>query len=341
MNMTVRHSAGTYGITVERGALARADRYFDLDRRVLVVTDTGVPAGYAEAVAARCSCPAVATVPAGEESKSLALFERLLSVMLENGFTRHDCVVAVGGGVVGDLAGFTAACYMRGVDFYNAPTTVLSQVDSSVGGKTAVNLNGIKNPVGAFHQPKGVLIDPQVLSTLPPRQIANGLAEALKMAVTFSADLFDAFERGDALTDPEKVIVPALELKRRVVEADEREHGLRRTLNFGHTIGHGVESLSGEIGLLHGECVALGMLPMCAPALRERMRGIYKGLGLPTRAAFDAERVLAAIAHDKKSAGDTVRAIFCETPGSFTERAVSPRDLRPLLDVIREKGAAQ
>ncbi len=327
-----------YDVHIDRGLLRQAGELFDLDRRVLIVTDDGVPARYAETVASCCRAPVVVTIPAGEASKNLQSFEMLLKTMLANGFTRRDCVAAVGGGVVGDLAGFTAACYMRGVDFYNVPTTVLSQVDSSVGGKTAVDLAGIKNAVGAFHQPRGVLIDPEVLATLPPRQISNGLAEALKMAVTFDEDLLRVFETEDVHGSPGAVIAPALAIKRNVVEADEREKGLRRVLNFGHTIGHGIESGFAENGLLHGECVALGMLPMCAPDLRERVKNVLLRLRLPVKTVFDPDRVIAALAHDKKAGKGAISAIFSEKAGSYSERRLTPEEFRPLLELILEGG---
>ena len=195
MNLQVNLGARSYEIVIERGCLGKVGEYLNLDRKVLVVTDTGVPAAYARTVAGACREAVICTVEQGEEHKTLQSLEKLLSAMLAAGFSRKDCVVAVGGGICGDLAGFAAASYMRGIDFYNIPTTVLSQVDSSIGGKTAVNLDGIKNVVGAFHQPRGVLIDTDVLRTLPRRHISAGLAEALKMAVTFDEDLFQILEK--------------------------------------------------------------------------------------------------------------------------------------------------
>ena len=184
-----------YDIRIERGIIKNAGQYLHLNRRVLIVTDSGVPAQYAASIAAQCKQGVIYTVEQGEASKSLETFGKLLGAMLEHGFSRKDCVVAVGGGVVGDLAGFAASAYMRGIDFYNVPTTLLSQIDSSIGGKTAINFGGVKNIVGAFYQPRAVLIDPDLLHTLPQRQISNGLAEAVKMALTSDKELFDIFER--------------------------------------------------------------------------------------------------------------------------------------------------
>ena len=288
----------SYNIYIERGAINTISKTVNLNRRVLIVTDDGVPEEYARIVAAQCKEPHIATVAQGEGSKSFGTFQKLLEDMLRADFERGDCVVAVGGGVVGDLAGFVAASYMRGVDFYNVPTTMLSQIDSSVGGKVAINFCGIKNIIGAFYQPKAVFIDGNVLSTLPQRQISNGLAEAVKMSLTSDAELFEYFEKGD-ITDTDTICEKSLRIKIDVVQKDEKESGLRRILNFGHTIGHGVESESfGK--LYHGECVALGMIPMCSPGVRARLIPVLEKLHLPTTANCDIEKAAQALTHDKK-----------------------------------------
>lgn len=309
-----------YDIVLERGVLARAGELLNLDRRVLIVTDAGVPAEYARRVAEQCKDGVIVTVAEGEGSKSFATLEMLCREMLDHSFTRTDCVVAVGGGVVGDLAGFAAASFMRGIDFYNIPTTVLSQVDSSIGGKVAINLDHIKNIVGAFYQPKRVLIDPDVLRSLPRRQIANGLAEAVKMSLTSDAELFRIFEQGRAEEEIDTVIERSLRIKKYVVEQDEREAGLRRILNFGHTLGHGVEAVEKENRLYHGECVAIGMIPMCAPRVRERLLKVLTSLGLPTEIEWDLDEILDHASHDKKRAGNDISVVWVEEVGSFALR---------------------
>ncbi len=334
MEITVELGQNSYNITIERGGLAQADRFMQLDRKVLVVTDNGVPEIYAKTVAACCAAPVIVTLPQGESSKNLQNFELLCRTMLQNGFTRTDCVVAVGGGVVGDLAGFAASAFMRGIDFYNIPTTVLSQVDSSVGGKVAIDLDGIKNCVGAFHQPKAVLIDPEVLSTLPQRQIANGLAEAVKMAVNFDEGVLSLFERDDYLSHIDEIIAASLRIKAAVVKADEKESGLRRVLNFGHTIGHGIETAT---GLYHGECVALGMLPMCSDALRPRVKAILERLHLPTSCSADPETVWEAMSHDKKRSGDTITVVYAPAAGSFELRSMPIADLKATVFAFLSK----
>lgn len=317
--MTIHMNLGkdSYDILVERGALANIDKHLSLDRRVLVVTDSGVPAQYAKTVASVCREGIICTVEEGEGSKSLEVFGKLLETMLEHGFSRYDCVVAVGGGVVGDLSGFAAASYMRGIDFYNVPTTLLSQIDSSIGGKTAINFGGVKNIVGAFYQPKKVIIDPELLKTLPPRQISNGLAEAIKMALTSDSELFEIFEAKDAEGSLDEIIVRSLNIKKSVVEQDEKESGLRRILNFGHTIGHGIESSEGMGELYHGECVALGMIPMCCEAIRPRVIEVLKKCNLYRTLEYDWEKITAAAFHDKKADGDTVTVTTVNEIGSF------------------------
>ena len=317
--MTIHMNLGedSYDILVERGLLTKAHEHLNLNRRVLVVTDTGVPAEYAETVAALCKESVICTVEMGEASKSLEGFGTLLSAMLENGFSRKDCVVAVGGGVVGDLAGFAASAYMRGIDFYNIPTTLLSQIDSSIGGKTAINFGGVKNIVGAFYQPKKVLIDPDLLKTLPPRQISNGLAEAVKVALTSDEVLFGIFEREDIQSHLDEIIVRSLMVKKDVVEQDEREAGLRKILNFGHTVGHGIESSGGMAELYHGECVALGMLPMCGEEIRPRVIQVLKRCGLYRVMAYDWDKIAEAAFHDKKADGATVTVTTVSEIGRF------------------------
>ncbi len=316
MVIPVKTTTGNYPIYLERGGLEQAGARLELDRRVLIVTDDGVPKKYAARAAGEAREPTVITLPQGEKTKSLDSFRYLLSVMAEKGFTRTDCVMAVGGGVMGDLAGFVASAYMRGVDFYNVPTTLLSQVDSSIGGKVAVDFGGYKNLVGAFYQPKAVLIDPDTLSTLPDRQFACGMAEAVKTAVIRDEALFDFMEQKDAREEIDAIIEGSLLVKKSVVEQDEKEAGLRKILNFGHTIAHAIEAENDLSGLNHGECVAIGMIPMCAKTVRRRLVPLLEKLGLPTAASWDPDRVADALRHDKKLDGDKITVVMVEKLGA-------------------------
>ena len=329
--MTLRMELGdrSYDIVVERGCLQKAGQLLDLHRKVCIITDEGVPAQYAKTLAAQCKDPVIVTVDAGEETKTMETVTKICRVLLERGFSRKDCVAAVGGGMVGDLAGFAAAAFMRGIDFYNLPTTLLSQVDSSIGGKAGVNLDGVKNIVGAFWQPKGVLIDPDTLSTLSPRLYAEGMAEAVKMALTSDAALFEKLEQGHLPV--EQVLEGALAIKKSVVEQDERESGPRKLLNFGHTIGHGVESAA-RGNLYHGECVALGMVPMCGREVRARLIPLLERLGLPTACDLDKEAVWQAMQHDKKSSSSGFSAVFVEKPGQGFVKQVSFAEMKAILE---------
>lgn len=324
----------SYDIVIRRGVLSEASRELDLDRRVMIVTDPGVPSEYSRILLSQCTQGYVHVIPGGEEHKNLSTMEEALSDMLGHGFSRKDCIVALGGGIPGDLAGYAAASYMRGIDFYNIPTTVLSQVDSSIGGKTAVNLGSVKNIAGAFHQPRKVLIDPDVLATLPRRQISNGLAEAFKMACTFDPDLFNDFLTKDPFEEIDTIIWKSLIAKKNVVEQDEKEMGIRKVLNFGHTIGHGIEST--QLGrLYHGECVALGMLPMCSPQVRGKLIEGLRRMDLPTRLDFDEKKVCQAIAHDKKTSGKAISTVYVPEVGRFEFRDMTVEELGALLPLIR------
>ena len=335
--LTMNLGARSYDIILRRGALQNLYQFANLNRRVAVVTDSGVPPLYARQVADQCREATIITVPQGEASKSLKTLGSVLTQMLDFNMGRGDLVIAVGGGVVGDLAGFAAAVYMRGIDFINCPTTTLSMIDSSIGGKTAVDLGDTKNIVGAFWQPKLVVVDADTLSTLPRRHYINGLAEAVKASLLADPELFSIFESGDVDKDIDTIIYRSLKFKKSIVEQDETEHGARRALNFGHTIGHGIEAVKGikgrrTTGWFHGECVALGMLPMIeSNALRKRTRAVYRRLGLPTRASFDKEKVYAEMIHDKKAQGGQITIIKVPGLGCWRAETVPMESLRTLL----------
>lgn len=336
--MSVRVNLGekSYDVVIEKGVFKKAENLLNLERKVLIVSDDGVPPSYARELSAKCKVPVVYVIQSGENHKNLETMQSLFQVMLDNNFNRKDCVVALGGGLVGDLAGFTAASYMRGIDFYNIPTTVLSCVDSSVGGKTAVNFGGVKNIIGAFWQPKKVLIDEELLKTLPARQVSNGLSEALKMSLTFDKNLFDLFKNENPLDNIERIIQRSVELKANVVEKDEKEAGLRKVLNFGHTIGHGIE-LCSEGSLYHGECVALGMICMSSENVRNLLLPVLKKLNLPTSCKINSEKVLECVKHDKKGSGGKITCILVNEVGSFEMKDLSLDELKERMKLIEEK----
>ena len=327
-----------YDIILGCGALSYADEFLNLNRKALIFTDSGVPGEYTEKIKEKCNKAFVYTIEQGEESKNLANFEAVLNFMAQNRFTRTDCVIAVGGGVVGDLAGFIAASYMRGIDFYNVPTTLLSQVDSSIGGKVAIDLGGYKNIVGAFYQPKCVLIDPETLLTLDIRQIRAGLVEALKMATTSDPVLFEIFESDEYLNDNEEVILRSLLIKKGIVERDVNEKGERKVLNFGHTVGHAIES---STDLIHGEAVAIGMLYMCDESVKTRLLTILDEMGLPLDIEIDAKLLYDFILRDKKADGDFITITYVSEVGKAELRKLPIENIRDYLTNPQNFGGIQ
>ena len=309
--------------------------------RAVIVTDTNVGPLYQMPVKQSLEAAgyevSICTFEAGEAHKRAETYVAILEFVAEHELSRSDVIVALGGGVVGDVAGFVAATYMRGIDFINCPTTTLAQIDSSIGGKVAVDLGDAKNIVGAFWQPKLVVIDPDTLAPLPRRHYVNGLAEAVKAGLICDPQLFSLFETGDVDEDIETIIYRSLLVKKNIVEKDETEQGCRAVLNFGHTLGHGIEAVRGvkgrrTNGYFHGECVALGMLPMIeSKALQKRVRGVYRRLGLPTRTAYDKEKVLAEMLHDKKAQDGQITIIKVPGLGCWRAETIPVEGLRPLL----------
>jgi 3-dehydroquinate synthase len=323
VSFAVRTASHTYPVVVGQGVLAALPQYLaavGLTGRLWLVADTTVYARYGPQVEATLRAAGrdvrSHTVPAGEESKSLAQAAALYDWLLEGHVERRDALLALGGGVVGDLVGYVAATILRGIAFVPLPTTLLAQVDASIGGKVAVNHPRGKNLIGAFHQPRLVVADTTTLATLPPRERAAGWAEVIKMAVILDAELFALLEREvDALCalqpgPTETAIRRAMQLKAEVVGEDERESGRRAILNYGHTVGHALEAATGYTRYLHGEAVAIGMraeaqiavgLGVLAPGVAARQNALIARFGLPTSApGVDRAALLAAMEHDKK-----------------------------------------
>jgi shikimate kinase / 3-dehydroquinate synthase len=280
-------------------------------------------------------------IPPGEPHKTLATCERVWRALVEQGATRADHVVALGGGVVGDLAGFVAATYQRGVPVVQVPTTLVAMVDSAIGGKTGVDLPGAKNMVGAYHQPAGVLCDPAFLATLPAAELAAGYAEVVKTALIAGGPLWERVRAGGPLDDA--VIAGCVRTKLRVVAEDERDGGRRQVLNLGHTVGHALEAVTGFGRLRHGEAVALGLLAALRlsglDALREEVRALLAAAGLPTAIdGVEPEAVVAATARDKKRLGTgPVPFVLVRSPGDVVHgQAV---DEPAVLAAVRELGS--
>ena len=326
-------ASGDYPVWLGAGAIA-APWPLPPESRRFVVSDEHVADLYAGRVPMLAGLVEIA---AGEEQKTLATAEAVWRALVDQGVTRADHVVAVGGGVVGDLAGFCAATFQRGIPVVQVPTTLVAQVDSAYGGKTGVDLPEAKNYVGAYHQPAAVLVDPQTLGTLPPEEFAAGYAEVVKTALIAGGPLWESVGAGDPVDDD--VILACARTKLAVVAEDERDGGRRQVLNLGHTIAHALETVTGYARLRHGEAVGLGLLAALrlsgAGDLREQVRGLLAAAGLPTSIdGVDADAVVEATRRDKKRIGEEVPFVLCEAPGDVRHGAqIAPGEV---LEAVAE-----
>lgn len=308
MKLHVELKENSYPIYIEKGIVNKLNNYIDLNRKVMVITDENIPNKLVDEVLNQCKEAFKIVIKPGEQSKSLETFNLCHQELLKKGFDRNDAIIALGGGVVGDLAGFVSSTYKRGIDFINIPTTTLSQIDSSVGGKTAINLDGYKNMVGTFYQPKAVFIDVHTLSTLTLRHYNNGLVEAIKAGLIRDKSLFELFEKEKL--DIEEIIIKAIKVKKDVVEIDEKEMGLRKILNFGHTIGHGIEAYYHNSDIYHGEAVAIGMMMIIENSnIKERLKAILDKLNIKTDVEYSKSKVFDYISNDKKVNKDSISII--------------------------------
>ena len=307
--------------------------------KALIVTDTNVARYWLEEAKKNLQLSGIETVefifPAGEESKNSKTLFDLVEFAAENKLTRSDFFVALGGGVTGDMTGLAASLYLRGIPFVQVPTSLLAAVDSSVGGKTAVNLKSGKNLMGAFYQPTLVICDINTLSTLPKEEFANGMAEVIKYGAIFDKDLFDKVKSGDVKSDMENIIARCIELKRDVVAEDEFDNGNRQLLNFGHTMAHSIEKCS-NFEISHGSAVAIGMVIAakasaslgwsnedCSDAIIQANRNN----NLPTECSFSAQKMAEIALSDKKRAGGFINFVVPEILGKCILKKIPVEDL--------------
>lgn len=334
MNITINLQSSRYEILVD--SIKHLPRYIDNNCKLLLVVDSGVPDSIVEKVASIVPITKVYKVPAGESSKSIEEFTRMQHFLLKNGFDRTDYIIALGGGVVIDLAGFVASTYLRGIKYINIPTTTLSQIDSSIGGKVAINFEGIKNTIGAFYHPHAVIIDTDLSENLPIRQFNNGLVEAIKAGIIGDEKLFNllynSITKNTVKENIEKIISRSLLVKKRFVERDEKEKNLRKTLNFGHTIGHALESYFGLEQILHGEAVGIGMLMVSKDKpYYNKLLTMIKALDIETELEYDIDVIMALIEKDKKVANNTLTEIFADRVGEGRLSEITFNQLRIYL----------
>lgn len=349
---SARHS---YPVLIGPGLLANAGDMLKQSLptgRCAIISDTNVGPLFGGALAKNLRSanyePKLFTVPLGEDSKNLQQAGELCEQMLANGFDRESVVIGLGGGVIGDLSGFVAAIFERGIPHVQIPTTLLAMVDSSIGGKTGVNARAGKNLIGAVHPPALVLDDIDVLTSLPPREISQGFAEIIKHAIIADAEMFQRLEELDrGRIDYEPLIRRNVELKTRVVEKDERERKAERALlNFGHTIGHGIERAANYHGIAHGEAVSLGIVGACAISMKEfglpkpegdRIVRLLEKFGLPTQLPkdFPREKIFDALKFDKKFVQGQIRFVVTPAIGSANlSSEVTMNDIREAVEKL-------
>lgn len=345
---TIHVSTGSpYDIYIERDILdccGKIIKEVSSAQKVTVITDSNVAPLYKwrvlNALAEEGLTATAHVFQAGEQSKNLNTVAEMYNTLAEFKMTRKDIIIALGGGVTGDMAGFAAATYLRGIDFIQIPTSLLAQVDSSVGGKTGVDVVQGKNLVGAFYQPKAVLIDPNTLNTLPDKFICDGMAEVIKYGCIKDRAFFDELAKGTALDNIEDVIERCVTIKRDVVSRDEKESGERMLLNFGHTLGHAIEKIYNFTGITHGMAVAIGMVLITKAGERrgitqsgtaDKISEVCKKYGLPTTDDASFEDIASSAQTDKKTVGTDINLVLLEKIGSSFTKKVR---LDNLLDFI-------
>lgn len=342
------NTAPTYTVYIENGILDSAGMRIAEKTapgaKVFIVSDTNVFPIYGDRLEKTLKSQGFHThrylFDAGEQSKKIETVYQMYLLLAENNFTRSDIIVTLGGGVAGDMGGFAAATFLRGIAYYQIPTSLLSQVDASVGGKTGVDLPFGKNLVGAFHQPRAVITDPETLKTLTQKQMNDGMGEVIKYGCISDPELFAQLENNTALSMPE-VIARCIQCKKELVETDTRDTGRRMILNFGHTFGHALEKLHNFQGLLHGEAVGIGML--IAADLGEKLGVTQRGTkdriekvlikhGLPTTHTYTAEALISATALDKKSEGSTLNLILLNQIGEAVIYKTNREEIRKMME---------
>lgn len=347
MNTITVSTSTQYPVHIGSGLLGTLHSYTSLlcgAERAVIVSDSNVWPLYGGRLQAELQQAGLETAsyvfPAGEESKNSGTYLSILNYLAEKNITRTDLLVALGGGVVGDITGFAAATYLRGIPYIQIPTTLLAMVDSSVGGKTAIDLPSGKNLVGAFYQPAMVLCDIDTLDTLPASIFRDGCAEVIKYGVLYDPDLFEHLEKNGLNFNRKAVITRCVELKRDVVTEDEFDTGARQKLNLGHTIGHGIEA-SSNFTVTHGQAVAIGMAivsrsgaaqGICAENTQKRIVEILNTFGLPTKTDYTSDSLLKYALSDKKRAGGTVNLIVPQDVGSCTIKPTPVSALKSFIE---------
>ncbi len=321
----------SYNVYINHGLLFNLSSYIDLNREIVIITDDFIPKIYLNTIKKKMSNSRVFEVPHGEKSKSMETAYSILDKMVNYKITRNCLIIALGGGVIGDLSGFIASIYMRGVDFIQIPTTLLSQIDSSVGGKVGINSSNMKNAIGSFYQPKMVLIDPDTLTTLSKKEFSNGIAEMIKYGMISDKTLFINLLENNLLTNIEKYIEKCIIIKKSFVVDDVFDKGKRQALNFGHTIGHAIEKHS-NYSLLHGEAISIGMVLMSKNYIyHDDLIKVLKKYNLPIKYEYDKTEILEYIKTDKKATINSINIVLVEKIGSSIIKNIEFEEIEKYL----------
>ncbi len=354
MNVVTVNASRTYNIIIQDDKYRQIGTAISQSvkaRRAAIVTDDNVDKEYGDIIAGSLDAAGISTVkfvfPHGEASKCHETLLKLYDFLAEHGFTRSDMLIALGGGVVGDLTGFAAATYMRGIEFVQIPTSLLAMVDSSVGGKTAVNINGGKNLVGAFYQPSIVIADTCALNTLPREFFIDGMAEVIKYGMIKSPKVFEMSERlgADSTVSINDIISECVSIKAQVVENDEREAGERMLLNFGHTLGHAIEKFHNFSGITHGAAVAIGMSVfthiaedkgMCVKGVADKLDAVLKANGLPITTEAPMDVLFRYSLGDKKRNSKGIDIVICSDIGKSSTIRMTVEEYADFLGIDKE-----
>lgn len=330
----------SYNIYIGNKLLDNIEELISFPNKTLIITDDNIPDTIITKVSSKANNCYIYKIKPGENSKTIESYVSIINTLITKEFSRSDLVIAIGGGVVGDLSGFVASTYKRGVKFINIPTSTLSMIDSSIGGKVAINFNDIKNIVGSFYMPNMVIISLDTLNSLPERQYYNGLMEALKAGLIYDKGLYEYFIKNfEKIKDYDvlkNILIESVKIKRAVVEIDPYEMGLRKILNFGHTIGHVIESENFN-AIFHGEAVLMGMMCFCSESVREDLKSILYKLKEINKVDydninFDSNKAFMLLKNDKKCKDNFVDVIYVENPGEAEIRKTSLDELKIMLE---------
>jgi 3-dehydroquinate synthase len=331
MFINIQSKIRNYQVHIENQAISKIDSLISPKRRYIVISDDGIPSRYFEIINHQIECHHI-VFKQGETNKSMTTYLEIIKQLDQLSVSKDDCLIALGGGVVTDLTGFVSSTYLRGIDYVSIPTTLLSQIDASIGGKTGVNHLSNKNMLGHFNPPIKVIIDPQTLNTLSNRQLNNGLAEMIKYGLIESDEIIDILKRNDWIKSIEKLIYLSIMIKKKYIEIDEMDTYKRHILNFGHTLGHAYESYYQYQKYLHGEAISIGMIPMIEDlALRKKTIDLLKSFDLPTDDPVNFDQLIPFINKDKKRRTNHIDIVLLKSQSHAYIKSISIEALKEFI----------